>query len=55
MVEIGQPSEPSDLEALGDVLLGALGITGVIVLLSVLVGVAVGGLLFWVRSRSMRE
>ena len=35
-----------------DVLFGALGLTVTIVLLAIVVGLAVGGLMFWLRSRS---
>jgi hypothetical protein len=37
---------------LRDVLLGALGVTGAIVLVALVLGVLVGGLMFWMRSRS---
>jgi hypothetical protein len=46
---------PSDIEGLGEVLLGALGLTGAIVLGAVLLGAVVGGLMFWVRSRQASE
>ena len=35
-----------------DVLFGALGLTVTIVLLAIVVGLAFGGLMFWLRSRS---
>ena len=57
----GQPTEPiivkiieppeSALTDLADVLLGSLGLTGVIVLLAVLLGLVTGGVMFWFRSR----
>jgi hypothetical protein len=60
---IQQPSEPiivrieepaaQQLEGLGEVLLGALGLTGVIALAAVVVGIALGSLMFWIRSRRM--
>ena len=40
--------DPTGLRA---VIFGALGLTGVIVLLAVLVGAAFAGVLFWLRSR----
>ena len=60
---IQPPSEPiivrieeppaRELEGLADVLLGALGLTGVIALTAMVVGVALGSLMFWLRSRRM--
>lgn len=47
MIKIVQP--PSDIEGLGEVLLGALGITGVIVVAALLAGVVLAGALFLVR------
>ena len=44
--------EPSELSGLADVLLGAIGLTGVLALLAVAAGVVVAGVLFWWRSRS---
>ena len=44
-----------DPTGLADVLLGALGLTGVLVLLAVIAAVVFGGVLFWVRSRRERE
>ena len=43
---------PSDPTGLADVLIGALGLTGVIVVMAVLLGVVTGAVLFWIRSRS---
>jgi hypothetical protein len=36
-----------------EVLIGALGLTGAIILLAVLVGLGFAGVLFWLRSRSV--
>lgn len=47
MIKIVQP--PSDIEGLGDVLLGALGLTGVIVVAALLAGVLLAGIMFLVR------
>jgi hypothetical protein len=48
IVRIVPPKE----ENLYDVLVGALGVTGVMVLVAVLAAVAFGAVLFWVRSRA---
>ena len=37
---------------LADVLIGALGLTGVLTLLAVIAAVLFGGVLFWIRSKS---
>jgi hypothetical protein len=44
--------EPSELSGLADVLLGAIGLTGVVALLAIVTGTAMAVLLFWWRSRS---
>ena len=44
-----------DPTGLADVLIGALGLTGVLVLLAVIAAIVFGGALFWFRSRSTRE
>ena len=59
---IGQPANdpiivkiippPSDVSTLGDVLLGALGITGIIVLGALVFGVVLAGVMFVVKHRS---
>ena len=51
IVKIIQPEPKSDLEGLSDVLLGSLGLTGVITLAALLLGAALAGVMFWVRSR----
>lgn len=43
--------EPAE-KGLDAVLVGALGLTGVIVLLALVLGLALAGLIFWLRSRS---
>ena len=48
IVRIVEPKE----ETLYDVLYGALGITGVMVVIAVVAAIVFGALLFWVRSRS---
>jgi len=44
-----------DPTGLADVLIGALGLTGVLVLLAVVAAAVFGGVLFWIRSRGPRE
>ena len=48
IVKIVEPKS----ESLYDVLYGALGLTGVLTLASVLAAVLLGAALFWIRSRS---
>jgi hypothetical protein len=43
---------PSDIAGLADVLVGALGLTGVISVAALLFGVVLAGCLLWLRSRS---
>jgi hypothetical protein len=52
IVKIIEPEAKSDLEGLSDVLLGSLGLTGVITLGALLLGVVMACLMFWLRSRS---
>jgi hypothetical protein len=42
----------SELATLSDVLLGSLGLSGVLALGGILLGLAVGGVMFWLRRRS---
>jgi hypothetical protein len=49
IVKIVEP--PRDPTGIADVIVGALGLTGVIVLLAVVCGVAFAAVLFWVRRR----
>jgi hypothetical protein len=51
IVTIPQDPAKSELSGLSDVLLGSLGLTGVIVLAAVLLGVLMAVVMFWVRSR----
>ena len=51
IVKIIPPEPKSELSGLADVLLGSLGLTGVIVLAAVVMGVVMAALLFWVRNR----
>jgi hypothetical protein len=50
IVKIIQP--PSEASGLADVLIGSLGLSGVIALGSILVGLLFASVLFWIRSRS---
>ena len=60
-VQPGQPASPMIVKiiepkkdptgGLADVLIGALGLTGVMVLLAVLAAALFAGVLFWMRSR----
>jgi hypothetical protein len=52
IVKLIEPEKPSELQGLADVLIGALGVTGALVLGALLMGVLLAGLMFWVRSRS---
>jgi hypothetical protein len=45
------PKANEDVEGLADVLIGALGLTGALMLTALVLGLAVGGLIFWLRSR----
>ena len=48
IVKIIPPKE----ESISDVLVGALGVTGVMVLIALVAAVVFAGVLFWVRSRN---
>jgi hypothetical protein len=50
IIKIIEPQH--DPTGLSDVLIGALGLTGVLVLLGILLAVGFGAVLFWLRSRS---
>jgi hypothetical protein len=49
IVKIIEP--PGKLETLGNVIMGAVGLSGLLALLAVVFGAAVGALVFWFRSR----
>ena len=40
---------PSDLETLADILFKSLGLSGVLAVTGILLGIVLGGLVFWVR------
>lgn len=50
LVDISKPPE-SELTGLSDVLLGALGLTGVMILAAVLLAIAMAAGLFWFRAK----
>ena len=50
IVKIVEP--PGDPTGLAAVLIGALGLTGAIVVIAVLLGLVMAGVLSWIRSRS---
>jgi len=50
VITITEP-EKSEFSQLSDVLLGSLGLTGALVLASILAACLFAGVLFWVRSR----
>ncbi len=49
IVKLIEP-HPKDPTGLADVLIGALGLTGVLALLSLLLGVVVAAVIFWMRK-----
>jgi hypothetical protein len=58
----GQPEGPiivniteqpkSELSALSEVLLGSLGLSGFLALTAIMLGIALGALMFWIKRRS---
>jgi hypothetical protein len=51
IVDITEPPK-SDLSTLSQVLLGSLGLSGALALTAILLGIGLGGLMFWLRRRS---
>jgi hypothetical protein len=51
IVDIREP-DLGPIAGLADVLIGALGLTGVVVLFAVIAGAVLAGILFWMRSGS---
>ena len=49
IIDIVEPTE-SPIAGVADVLIGALGITGAIVLVAIVAGAALAGVMFWLRS-----
>jgi hypothetical protein len=50
IVKLVEP--PRDPTGIAHVVIGALGLTGAITLIAVVLGLLVAGVMFWVRSRS---
>jgi hypothetical protein len=50
IVDITEPPK-SELSTLSEVLLGSLGLSGFLALMAITLGIAIGGLMFWVRRR----
>jgi hypothetical protein len=50
IVDITEPPK-SELSTLSQVLLGSLGLTGVLALTAILLGIGIGGLVFWIKKR----
>ena len=51
IVKIIEPPK-SELSTLGQVLLGSLGLSGVLALMAILLGVGLGAVMFWHKRRS---
>ncbi len=43
---------PHDPTGISDVIIGAIGLTGFIVLLAIVLGLIMAGIMFWMRSRN---
>jgi hypothetical protein len=50
IVDITEPPK-SELSTLSQVLLGSLGLSGVLALMAILLGIGLGGLMFWIKRR----
>jgi hypothetical protein len=51
IVDITEPPK-SELSTLSQVLLGSLGLSGVLALAAITLGIALGGLMFWLKRRA---
>ena len=51
IVDIRQPPK-SELSMLSRILLGSLGLSGALALVAILLGIGIGGLVFWLRRRA---
>ena len=51
IVDITEPSTGDPISGLADVLIGALGLSGILTLAAILLGVIFASALFWWRSR----
>jgi len=45
----------SELSPLSQVLLGSLGLSGALALMAILLGIGLGGLMFWIKRRSAQR
>jgi hypothetical protein len=52
IVDITEPPK-SELSTLSQVLLGSLGLSGALALMAILLGIGIGGLVFWIKRRSI--
>ena len=50
IVDITEPPK-SELSTLSQVLLGSLGLSGFLALMAITLGIALGGLMFWLRRK----
>jgi hypothetical protein len=50
IIDVTEPPK-SELSALSQVLLGSLGLSGVLALAAILLGIGLGGLMFWIKKR----
>ncbi len=50
IVKVIEP--PHDPTGISDVIIGAIGLTGAIVVAAIVIGLIFGGVMFWLRSRS---
>ena len=50
IVDITEPPK-SELSTLSQVLLGSLGLSGFLALMAITLGIALGGLMFWIKRR----
>jgi hypothetical protein len=51
-LEPPQSENAAAVHQLTQIIVGSLGVTGAFVVVALLVGVVIGGVLFWVRSRT---
>ena len=52
IVKIIEPRK-GELSTLSEVLLGSLGLSGALALMAILLGVGLGGVMFWLKRRSV--
>ncbi len=49
------PTDTNGIKDLTDILVGSLGLTGALLVVGLVLGVAAGGVLFWIRSRETKD